>query len=127
MTNPRFDEFINAVIEKTKSGVLSWKRVNPRKFSFLQGYDLRRSFFCSFLGGTLLLALEADEEMPQCFISPEMGLPFQSVNDIDKNNADLLRLYNLVYSLFPSVQSFMASMIELPDDPAYYDTDALPF
>ena len=118
MTQEKFRAFINAAIQKTKSGGLSWERVNLLHFkqSAWPDYDLSRSFVCHYANGRMLLAYEVNSDTPCCFISPDKSLPFQELILHDDSCALLLRLYNLVYDAFPSVESFMDAMINSNDD-----------
>lgn len=117
MKQAKFRAFIDAAIQKTKSGKLSWERVNMQQFrqGAWLGYDLGRSFICHYATGKMLLAYEVDSDMPCCFISPDKDLPFQRVV-FEDDCARLLRLYNLVYNKFPSIESFMDAMINSSDD-----------
>lgn len=116
MTHEKYVAFLEAAIRKTKSGAISWERAN-RRFGLNSGweeFDLDRSFMCAYSVGQMVLAYEPSSGTPHCYISPDKTLPFQKIND---DSALLLRLYNLVYSLFPSVDSFMDAMINSPDAP----------
>lgn len=121
MTHAKIEAFIEAAIRKTKSGAISWERVNILQFQnpVWQEYDLNRSFICSYSTGRMLLVYQSSSGTPYCYISPDKSLPFQKIVD---DSALLLRLYNLVYGSFPSIDSFMDAMINSPDDP-----DELPF
>lgn len=114
----KFEPFIEAAIRKTKAGVLTWKRVDTKKFHYQDWpeYDLSRSFICSYANGRMLLAYEGNLGIPHCYISPDATLPFQRVAGTDDASAPLLRLYNLVYSAFPSIESFIDAMINSDDD-----------
>lgn len=116
MTHEKYEAFLEAVIRKTKSGAISWERVSPRQFKNLDSeqIDLNRGFLCSYSGGRIRLLFTSSSDKPYCCISPDKNLPYQKIND---DSALLLRLYNLVYDLFPSVDSFMDIMINSPDAP----------
>lgn len=124
MANSKVEAFLDATIRKTKSEVLSWNRVNLKQFQnpVWHDYDLLRSFICSYSSGKMLLAYEMNSDMPCCFISPDKSLPFQKILIDEEDSALLLRLYNLVYSQFPSVESFMDAIINSTDD-----SEELPF
>lgn len=124
MANAKVEAFLDATIRKTKSEALSWDRVNLKQFQspVWQNYDLFRSFICSYSSGKMLLACEKNSDIPCCFISPDKSLPFQKIFIDEDDSAHLLRLYNLIYSQFPSVESFMDAIINSTDDP-----EELPF
>ncbi|MBD5151286.1 MAG: hypothetical protein HDT16_02050 [Oscillibacter sp.] len=126
MSYSRFEAFIEAAISKTKTGVLTWERADIKRFNepAWTDYDLGRSFMCAYAGGKLLLTCKKGSGAPWCFISPDKGLPFQRIvgSGEDDGAAIVLRLYNLVYSSFPSVDSFIDAMINSVDEP-----DDLPF
>lgn len=118
MTQAKFRAFINAAIQKTKSGGLSWERVNMQQFrqGMWPDYDLSRSFICHYATGRMLLVYDVNSDLPCCLIAPDKGLPFQKVAVHEDDCALLLRLYNLVYDSFPSIESFMDAMINSNDD-----------
>ena len=111
ITSGKAKLFFEAAIAKTKSGVLAWSRLGPDSHP---RYDRQKSFIAAFAGGYLLLAVEKGDDVPRCFICPEDGCPYQMIAGFD---GDVLRLYNVVYSKFPSVESFMDAMIHLDSDP----------
>lgn len=113
----KFEQFINAAIDKTKSGVLTWNRASSTETKLSKDYDPARSFLCSYAGGTLLLAQNIGSGKPDCFIAPDMKLPFQIITSKDDSfTGHILRLYNIVYNSFPSVESFMDAMINTADN-----------
>lgn len=116
----RFEAFIDAAIRKTKTGLLSWERVDTKKFrpENWPDYDVSRSFVCSYGIGQMLLTYDTLSGTPHCYISPDKGLPFQRIAgpEEDDGTSLVLRLYNLVYSAFPSVDSFIDAMINSADD-----------
>ena len=118
MKPAKFETFFEAAIQKTKSGKLSWERVNLQSFNQAAwpDYNLSRSFVCHYANGRMLLAYDVNSDMPCCFISPDKSLPFQKLILRDDSYALLLRLYNLVYDAFPSVESFMDAMINSNDN-----------
>lgn len=120
ISTSKFQSFLEAAINKTKSKVLLWKQASEKKIHLNDSYDSLRSFVCSFSSGRLLLAFSLEDGKPHCFISPEGHLPFQEVRPQggdEESEGLLLRLYNLVYSQFPSIESFMDDMINLSEDP----------
>lgn len=138
MDQSKFGPFIAAVTKKTKANELSWKRVTPGSFTHKSWakYDLGRSFMCSYGNGRIVLACVRDSGIPHCLVSPERSASFQPVAgpDADESAALVLRLYNLVYSMFPSVDSFMDAVIASAgdlDEPSdldeFTDSEELPF
>lgn len=129
MDSKKFSDFIDAVINKTKRGVISWERL-PSTSSLAKQFSPSKSFICKFANGRMLLALDKASGAPECFISPEISLPYQRISSDNPEEVDgkLLRLYNLVYSQFPSVESFIDAMIQFDADPndVHQDGD-LPF
>nr|DAF30766.1 MAG TPA: hypothetical protein [Caudoviricetes sp.] len=122
MDSSKYQKFFEAAIEKTKNGVLLWERVQPGSLND-SNLDVSRSFRCSFAGGKMLLAMSKTSGLPLCFISPDRNFPYQQIKgDDDCDEGCVLRLYNVVYSSFPSVDSFMDAMINSPNDP-----EELPF
>ncbi len=120
MEQSKFGPFIAAVIKKTKAKELSWERVTPGSFVHKSWakYDLGRSFLCSYAGGRIVLACVRDSGIPHCLVSPESTASFKRIvgPDADESAALVLRLYNLVYSMFPSVDSFMDAIIASAGD-----------
>lgn len=126
MDQSKFNAFIAAVTKMTKAKDLSWKRIDTTIFTHKSWakYDLNRSFICSYLSGRIILAITKDTGIPHCFVSPESSVSFQRTfgPDADESAALVLRLYNLVYSTFPSVDSFMdvviasANSLDVPPD-----------
>lgn len=117
-TIQKFQSFLNATIDKTKANILNWERASAIRIKLSGDYDVTRSFVCSYAGGKLLLGYNKVEGKPYCLISPAQSLPYQIIQFDDAyTDALLLRLYNLVYSTFPSIESFMDAMINSTNDP----------
>lgn len=132
MDQAKFEAFIAAAIKKTKEKSISWRRVDLTMFTHetWANYDMHRSFMCAYAQGRMLLVCKKNSDTYYCLISPDATAPFQRVvgADADDSAALVLRLYNLVYSLFPSVDSFVDAMINSTDDlEAPSDSETLPF
>lgn len=132
MDQAKFEAFIAAATRKTKSGELRWRRVGDGVFlhESWKIYDMYRSFMCTYAKGNMVLALDKNSGVPRCLISPDGFQPYQQAtgSDADDSAALVLRLYNVVYNLFPSVDSFIDAMIGTTDDSGNpSDSEALPF
>lgn len=104
--------FFNVAIGKTKSRTLSWSRLPLSTYRSLadQDIDEERSFLALYGSGEILLLRSISDDCVYCLIKPEKGLSYQQFGE--DNDPTLLRLYNIVYSQFPSVESFVDQFIQ---------------
>lgn len=115
MNQEKINKFFQVAIDKTKSGALTWYRVfgndvfaNMNKH-FMLTMDLQRSFVSAYGNGRILLFANRNTNDINCFLLPDMDLSYQKLGE--ENDPQLLRLYNVVYAQFPSVESFIDSFI----------------
>jgi len=111
MLEDQVTSFFETAITKTKSNRLSWSRpaiadLNKLPYS---GWDKDRCFIAKYKQGTIALAKDSEEDDVYCFIRPEPTMSYQEIGAPD--DPLLRRLYNIVYSKFPSVESFIESFI----------------
>ena len=109
MTEYKADKFFAAAIEKTKNGQLSWFRILGTDITHADFTDPERSFSARYGSGKIYLIRSCLSGEITCIIKPDKEADPQQLGVAD--NASLLRLYNIVYSLFPSVESFIDSFI----------------
>lgn len=110
MTQEKIDKFFRVAISKTKYGILHWTRVSgTNELKDVVRMDRERSFISAYGTGKILLFAERQTNDISCYLSPTTGLKYQQFGD--DNDPMLLRLYNVVYSLFPSVDAFIDSFI----------------
>ena len=114
MNQEKIYKFYQAAIEKTKSGALTWKRARntselSRNSYFRNVADEERSFVSEYGTGKIFLLAEALTGDISCHLLPDVDLSYQQLGD--ENEPLLLRFYNVVYSQFPSVDSFIDNFI----------------
>jgi hypothetical protein len=120
MNNKSINNFFTAAITKTKNGKIAWERLSIHtpifdKISNPHKYDIDRSFYALFEGGIICLLFDNGNET-SCWVAPDGDLSLQKIADSDLSSDSvftaLLRLYNLVYEMFPSVESFLNAFIQ---------------
>lgn len=115
MTHEKINKFLQVAIDKTKSGALIWARAqDSRELDHFSRnryvpIDYQRSFLSKYGIGTILLLVNENTNDLSCFLRPDDDLSFQQICNDD--NPMLLRLYNVVYAQFPSVESFIDNFI----------------
>lgn len=115
MNQEKIEKFFQVAIDKTKSGVLVWHRIygsSEREYvvnHFMMPLDLQRSFVSLYGKGKIFLLSRAFTDDIVCYVLPDKDLSCQEFGE--DNDPLLLRLYNIVYSLFPSMESFIDSFI----------------
>lgn len=114
MTDEKITAFYEAAIEKTKARSLTWRRITASEACIFEHVDRERSFSAIFGNGLIHLIRDYSDGEIICWVKPDTDLSHQQIGEVD--DPTLLRLYNCVYSLFPSVESFIDSFIN--DSPA---------
>ncbi len=120
MDDTKITKFYESAIAKTKNGLLSWSRVSSQPASIqvqlkqasnsIFGIDSDRSFLTQYCEGGIALLCDKEEDTIYCLIKPGQNLSYQQISEDD--NSTLYRLYNIVYSQFPSVDSFIDAFIK---------------
>lgn len=100
--------FFKAAITGTKSGSLVWSRTTLAQVSYFSAVDHERSFITEYGDGRITIARSFDDCV-RCFVKPSKDLGFYQIGDDDE--PELLRLYNIVYARFPSIDSFLDNFI----------------
>lgn len=113
MNQEKINQFFQVAINKTKSGTLIWRRgLTYTDISYFDWsgliVDTHRSFVSEYRAGMIVLLIDKDENL-SCYLRPDVNQLYQQLGD--NNDPLLLRLYNVVYSQFPSVDSFIDSFI----------------
>lgn len=119
MDNHKALLFFDAAIDKTKSGALSWSRLSVALPStavslssavpYLFNIDKERSFLARYNPGEIALLRDSNSDQICCFVKADVSLSYDQVGEVD--DPSLLRLYNFVYSQFPSTESFIDQFI----------------
>ena len=105
MDNDRLILFIKKLIEKTKRGKLAWrKEIYQNKNAdyiceFFNGNIVK--IRCAFLTGLLTVSITYTEESTEDF----------PIYSDDEAYASLLRLYNIIYNLFPNPEKAIDDFI----------------
>lgn len=118
-------KFITKIIDRTKSKKLQWHRLADNRPGVSYPFDVADiNFYDSYCfdldnSSNVYLVKDEDEDI-YLYLSPGNSLPtqniFASYDCDDEVLAALgLRLYNLVYSLFPNIDSVMEDFINLED------------
>lgn len=118
MDNTKTIQFFEAAIKKTKLGLLSWNRVSDSTAVLIQlnrildywEIDAERSFMTKYNSGEIFLIRDSADDELCCLVKPDQNLAHQIVGD--NNESSLHRLYNIVYSQFPSIDSFIDEFIQ---------------
>lgn len=109
MTNEKIAAFFNTAIDKTKAGILRWNRANYYYVREFEDVDEERTFYTVHGNGSIVIIRNNSEGDISCWVKPDPDLSYQRVGEY--NDATLIRLYNVVYSKFPSVESFVDDFI----------------
>ena len=123
MTEQKITEFFMSAANKTKTNKLSWARLSSlpldaRRMIYAASpddvdVDYDQSFFAKYNDGEIVLLSDEMDGTVSCLIKPDKNLSYQCIGEPD--SSALVRLYNLVYSLFPSVDTFLDQFIQDPD------------
>ena len=108
MNEDKIQKFFSALISKTKNNELQWTRCSNTDFNFPRFVNAELSFLCAYNRGDIALYCDKIGTL-SCWITPDENLSEQQVGEPD--DPSLLRLYNIVHSRFPSVESFMDNII----------------
>lgn len=114
MNRGKIEKFFQVAIDKTKSGDLLWKRLSDtderHAVHYLRPFpDGKRSFLSEHGTGRILLLARKDTNSISCYLLPDKDLSYQQLGN--DNEPLLWRLYNVVYSQFLSVDSFIDGFI----------------
>lgn len=111
MTEEKVDLFFSTAISKTKNRQLTWSRIIPAEWRSFNDLDVDsdRSFIAKYDSGRIALLCDEYDDYITCWVQPERNLSFQQIGSDD--DTMLLRLYNIVYSQFPSIDSFVDDFI----------------
>ena len=101
--------FFDAAITMTKDRRIQWNRLTSNVQKRLSYVDMDRSFYSEYGDATIVLCRRDSDGSICCLLKLSSNLGYQQVG-ID-NDPVLLRLYNIVYSSFPSVDTFIDSFI----------------
>lgn len=110
MDKSKISHFFEVAIMKTRALNLIWSRLTPTMSRYFHSVDLERSFSTQYSGGEIVLLRNPVEDSVLCFIKPDADLSYQQIGEDD--DPTLLRLYNVVYSQFPSIDSFVEQFIQ---------------
>ena len=109
MKSEKVQKFFSKLVEMTKSGAIRWNRCSARVVDAeMFRADNNSSFFCGYNHGIIILASNYDGTI-SCFIQPDEDLDYDLFGENDA--PELKRLYNLVFSRFPSLDSFVDMII----------------
>ena len=116
MTNEKAFLFLDSVIQKTKTKKLHWSTLYKEPFmkNKFQDLDAAFSYVASFAKGYIVLGQDEFEDII-FYVSPENQPTYDLFRFIDKDNNEvsdlyeskLRRLYDIVYSSLPSIDSFI--------------------
>ena len=109
MTPVKVSKFFVTAINRTKSGELSWSRISVSDGRHFASFDSERSFSAKYGSGKIVLLQDDTDDIVNCWIKADKDLSYQQIGD--DNDPNLRRLYNIVYSQFPSVESFIDAFI----------------
>lgn len=117
MNQEKIKKFFQVATDKTKSGTLTWKRAQEdtefMQVTYIKKFaDEERSFLSEYGNGRIVLLAEKYTDSIRCYLLPDADLSYQQIGE--DNDPLLLRLYNVVYAKFPSVESFIDSFISDP-------------
>lgn len=113
MTQEKIKRFFDIAVAKTKSRKLSWSRISLPDSHNFTNVDLIRSFMSKYDSGKIFILRDSEDDTINCWVIPGSNLGCYQVGE--DNDSSLLRLYNLVYSLFPSIDSFIDGFIASED------------
>lgn len=123
MTEQKITDFFMSAANKTKTNKLSWARLSSlplevRRMIYTASPDdadvnFDQSFLAKYNDGEIVLLFDEIDGTISCLIKPDKNLSYQCIGEPD--SSALVRLYNLVYSLFPSVDTFLDQFIQDPD------------
>lgn len=103
----------SALILATKKHIITWNRAPESITDSLDllgfGLDRTRSFVAKYNNGLFLLGRTSDDKI-NCYVQGDSKLSFCQIGE--DNDPEILRLYNIVYKQFPSVESFVDNFIK---------------
>lgn len=99
-------QFFNAVISMTKNHRLKWSQI-ALDARFYGKVDGAHSFVAHYKNGEIALLRRTEDGAVFCRVSIDMDKEQIGTED----DPTLLRLYNIVYSQFPSITSFVDDFI----------------
>lgn len=114
MTPEKIARFFDSLISLTKSGRLTWERCSPIEVLAFPDTDTSRSFYARFNDGLFFILSKPKYNSISFKLRATEDAVFTQIGE--ENDSAILRLYNIIYSQFPSTESLIDSIIDEASD-----------